>query len=124
MTVSPSQLDMKIDGVVVSASEVTLDEGHHVFECSTDYSKPVSTITWYFGGIQVPQNDFRILTARALTASISSISRELTSNDCNVEVRCTAVNSALLSKGEAALTASTTLKVISKFKFKTTMIIF
>ena len=118
MTVPPSQLDMKIDGVVVSASEVTLDEGHHVFECATDYSRPVSTITWYYGGITIPENDFRILTARALTASISSITREVTSEDCNVEVRCTAVNSALLLKGESALIATTTLKVIGKFKFK------
>ena len=120
-TVPPSQLDMKIDGGVVSTSEVILDEGHHVFECSTDYSRPVSTITWYYGGAEVPQNDFGILTARALTASISRVSRELTSNECNVKVRCTAVNSAILSKGETALTTTTKLKVISKLKYLTTM---
>ena len=115
VTVPPSQVDMKIDGVVVSASEVTLDEGRHVFECSTGYSRPAPTITWYYGGIEVSQDAFRTLTASALTASISSISRQLTANDCNVEIRCTAANSALLSEGGAALASSTTLKVTSKY---------
>ena len=115
VTVPPSQLDMKIDGTVVSTSEVTLDEGHHVFECSTGYSRPSPTIAWYYGGIEVPQNAFRTVTASELSASISKISRHLTADDCNLQVRCTAENAALLSKGDAALAASTTLKVTSKY---------
>ncbi len=98
ISVPPAVLQLLIDGTsYADSADAVVTPGEHKFECVTDDTRPVSTISWDFQGTAVTEDCHTTAESDPLISYTSIIiAKDLTSADCNDVVTCTATNAAVI----------------------------